>query len=75
MSRYKVDRKRGTSHGTQGLKTNTGAVEVPAITNLSWVQERFAKTVTNLLILLSVLAEGVILIMVAEDSMSIRVFK
>jgi hypothetical protein len=60
VSRYKAGCEQVTSHGTQGLKTGPGAVAVQAITNLSWVQERFAKTVTNLLILLSVLGAALI---------------
>jgi len=55
VSRYKVDRKQVTSHGVESLKTATGAVAVQFVANLSWVQKRLAKTVTNLLILLSVL--------------------
>jgi len=65
VSRYKVDRKQVISHGAESLKMVTGAlcppkrseggVAVKAITNLSWVQELIAKTMTSPLIIPSVL--------------------
>jgi hypothetical protein len=47
VSPYKVDRKLVISHGAESLKTATGEVAVQVITNLSWVQERFAKTLSD----------------------------
>ena len=61
VSRYKVEREQVNSHGTLCLNAGTGAVAVPAFTDLSWVQKQSAKTMTSLLIIPSVLGLGEIL--------------